>query len=180
MGLLADILQRGLFLAGLAMVILVLLRRSVKYATKPSRNRPHAPPQPEANPKFNHLDAPGEIIRYQVQLHEMARELTARIDSKMLALQHLEREADLRIDRLETLLARLASIGDPPLPGVAPYPIPPRGAEPAPAAAGANATPTQREIYSLADQGLSAATIAHRVHTPLVEVQQILDARMPS
>src|SRR5689334_6113271 len=78
MWLLAVTVENGLFLAGMALVILVLLRRSTKLLTKSPRDtkRPVAPRCDAKSVK--NFDAPPEILQYQVQLHDTARELTAR------------------------------------------------------------------------------------------------------
>ena len=176
MWLLAVTLENGLFLAGMALVILVLLRRTAKFVAKAPRDHRHlaVQPRPDQQP-VKDFDAPPEILQYQVQLHDTARELTARLDSKMVALLHLVREADRRIDRLEALTAQLAAVGTkiPVEPAALQRPVvasEPRGTS-------AAAPGAHQNIFSLADQGFSAATIAHRVHVPLIEVEAILHTR---
>jgi DNA-directed RNA polymerase specialized sigma24 family protein len=46
------------------------------------------------------------MAQWEVQMHELTRELSARLDSKMGALGQLIREADRAAARLETALAR--------------------------------------------------------------------------
>ncbi len=48
---------------------------------------------------------PVETGPWEVQMHELARELSARLDSKMRALEQLTREADRAAARLEAALA---------------------------------------------------------------------------
>jgi hypothetical protein len=52
-------------------------------------------------------DAPPEVLRWQVEMHETARDLKAEIDSKYAALSALTRLAKEEADRLENLLKRL-------------------------------------------------------------------------
>lgn len=48
--------------------------------------------------------APAEVLRWQVELHDTARDLKAEIDSKLVALDALTRMARQEADRLERLL----------------------------------------------------------------------------
>ena len=50
-------------------------------------------------------DAPPEVLRWHVELHETARDLKAEIDTKLAALQALTRLAQEEADRLERLLS---------------------------------------------------------------------------
>jgi hypothetical protein len=52
-------------------------------------------------------DAPPEVHRWHVEMHDVARELTAQLDSKMRALQSFTRAAAQEADRLEGLLERV-------------------------------------------------------------------------
>ncbi len=47
---------------------------------------------------------PPEVLRWQVELHDTARDLKAEIDSKLVALNALTRLAREEADRLERLL----------------------------------------------------------------------------
>lgn len=49
-------------------------------------------------------DAPPEVLRWHVELHETARDLKAEIDTKLAALSALTRLAREEADRLERLL----------------------------------------------------------------------------
>ena len=51
-------------------------------------------------------DAPPEVQRWQVGMHDTARELSAQLDSKMRVLQSFTRSAAQEADRLEELLER--------------------------------------------------------------------------
>jgi len=54
-------------------------------------------------------DAPPEVLRWHVELHETARDLKAEIDTKLAALQALTRLAREEADRLERLLSQADS-----------------------------------------------------------------------
>jgi len=107
-GLFARIEFSTLFaLIALTMTIGWLLWRSHRYLARQekgwsppartSRRQPHAKGPP--------LDAPDDVIRWEVQMHETARDLSGQLDSKMAALAHLIGEADRAAGRLEAALA---------------------------------------------------------------------------
>ena len=81
MWILADALSWGMFLLGLMLLILILFRRSGRYqrkarreATRPSTARSAPDPKPPL------LDSPPEVLRWQVEMHETARDLKAELD----------------------------------------------------------------------------------------------------
>lgn len=115
-------------------------------------------------------------------MHDLARELRGELDSKIAILEHLIRDAKQQADRLEAAIGRAGKLRD----------------------ACDNTAPIQRsgesghqnssrldsvhrpvspvsrrhaEIYSLADQGLSSASIANRLGSPIGEVELILGLR---
>lgn len=61
-------------------------------------------------------DAPREVLRWQVALHDTARELMAELDTKMIATQVLIRQAEETIARLEEAKTRLSSMQSEPAP----------------------------------------------------------------
>ncbi|HEX5498253.1 MAG TPA: hypothetical protein VFX03_03465, partial [Thermomicrobiales bacterium] len=154
--------------------------------------------QPSAAPAAapNRLDAPLELQRWEVQLHEVARETTAKIDNKISLLEHLIRDADERIARLQEVgewLDRSAKLDVEPSAeraivlsklsagdrGRSMSTSSDRAAETAyerPAKSG----PISRfsgEIYALADAGHTSAEIAGRLNSPIGEVELILGLR---
>ena len=54
-------------------------------------------------------DAPPEVLRWHVELHETARDLKAEIDTKLAALSALTKLAKAEADRLERLLREVDS-----------------------------------------------------------------------
>ncbi len=203
-------------LFALAFTIGWLLWRSHRYLarqdnawsppTRPARRAPHGDaPQ---------RSAPDDLVRWEVEMHDTARELSGQLESRMSALAHLIREADRAAARLE---AALASTGEPgrrktssqtdqcePLntsDRIGPTPLQPTdqaealkspgAADREPAPREAASMPIQsnageqrpagdqryEEVYLLADYGFDAAEIAHRVGSPVGEIELILALR---
>ncbi|HEX5447423.1 MAG TPA: hypothetical protein VFW87_26650 [Pirellulales bacterium] len=176
-----------LFLSGLGLVCAVLLFRTHRQLnTRPKGQLSHpsswSKPRLPKTPAAHHLDLPRDAQRWEVQMHETARELRGQLDSKISVLQHLIRDAAAETARLEAAIERAARLEvsaarpAPHLQAAAVHPpaMRPRAmAEPLP-------SPTSRryaEIYALADSGLASAAIATRVGSPIGEVELILGLR---
>jgi hypothetical protein len=101
-------------------------------------------------------------------LSEMAQEIGTRLDERALRLEKLIDAADERLRRLEQLPD--ASDIEPPIssPSVVISQPPPLSDEP---------DGRYAQIYSLADEGLAAVDIAHRLARPKGEVELILALR---
>jgi hypothetical protein len=93
----------GLMLGALGVVIGWLLLRTHRHLSrqKTSDSPLVRVPRPEQTEPGHHLDAPPELLRWEVQMHETARALSAQLDSKMSALRCLIAEADRAAARLE-------------------------------------------------------------------------------
>jgi len=133
MYVLAETLPYGtyFFLGAVVLAVALLLLRSQRSLSRRGSPRPSlapAPRQEPSRPPF-HAGASSALDNWEVQMHEVARELSAQLDSKMGLLEQLIREADRAASRLETALAA-ARRGDMPaaprpiasLPSVAPAP----------------------------------------------------------
>lgn len=139
-----------------------------------------------------------EVRRWEVNMHELARDLSAQLDSKMVALQQLMRMADERIAQLESLQNAAKTFGSQAgLPTTAlrsdTLASAAHGDRPLGLATGDHqaialreamaASPTHAEsrpfdnIYALADRGAAPAAIAEQTDTPLGEVELILGLR---
>jgi len=166
----------GSVILALAMVAVTffLLRRSYRYFGRRSKGGSAVVrvPRPKNSRSGLPADALDELTRQEVQLHERERDVSARLDSKIGVLQHLIRQAQETIARLESLIADAEPGSD-------------RGesdsgadatSSPSAVARAASDSP-DAAVYSLADQGLSAVTIAHQVGKPLVEIEAILSDR---
>lgn len=111
-----------------------------------------------------------------VQLEEVARRVSAQVDTRFAKLEAVIREADERIARLEKLTGH-----SPPAPApasAADAAGPTQMAEPPHAADRPKpSNERQRRIYELADQGTSSLVIADALQMPVGEVELILSLR---
>jgi hypothetical protein len=208
-------------LFALAFTIGWLLWRSHRYLARqdkawapparPARRAPHGDAPHGHAPQRS---APDDLVRWEVEMHDTARELSGQLESRMSALAHLIREADRAAARLEAALGSTGEpgqresgsqtdqgeplnssdrIGTPPLqptnqaealksPGGGDREPAPREAAAKPIesnAGGKRPAGDQRyeEVYLLADYGFEAAEIAHRVGSPVGEIELILALR---
>ncbi len=192
MWLLAEIEKPNLlFLIGLAMACAILLFRSQRRIRQPARTS--APAAPHPAPASNRFEPTPELKRWEVQMHDTAREVTARIDNKIRILEQLIRDADDRIARLQAVdewldhsgtLDHEPSIVLSKLSAGAPtdFSSPPSRETPTAEAAprATKSLPASRrseEIYALADAGCSSAEIARQVNSPIGEIELILSLR---
>jgi hypothetical protein len=193
----ADAVSWSMFTLGVVLMTVILLRRAVRYSkgrragadslgtTKAGAVRDFDREQPL-------MDAPPEILRWQVEMQEMARDLKAELDSKMRALQVLAKMASNESERLERAIARaerlgIAEHGDPlkeieRLADSALDDGPEQaGSLPAPADTGEGLpgkwAATRKTVYRLSDEGLDAAAIAQEAGLPIGEVEMILNLR---
>ena len=72
-------------LAALALTIGLLLRRSHRYLARQDKNLPPIvrTARPETRKHSHHLGAPDEMLQWEVEMHDVARDLSAQLDSKM-------------------------------------------------------------------------------------------------
>lgn len=129
-------------------------------------------------------------------MHETARELSAQLDAKLGLLQSLTAEADRAAQRLEAAIARVHPLIPPgsqaeslrPISAEENFELYKAGAEEAATSstgadsqsdlpAGSDRSRSREEIYQLADYGFVPAEIAHRVGSPVGEVELILSLR---
>jgi hypothetical protein len=187
----------------LAAVVGMMLFRVQRYYARHPSPRPSlgAPPQRDAASRARQRGAAAEMVEWEVQMHDFARQMTGQLDSKMAALEHLTREADRAAARLEAAVAA-ARGQQPPAPSQAAPAVP---VEPprAPTSQADALRPTasddrpagdvpkdeslsvprhsrhrlHEEIYTLADYGYDAAEIARRVNSPVGEIELILGLR---
>jgi hypothetical protein len=181
----------------LILTISILLRKSQGYFGRLA-NRPPVPPpapRPQSQSLAHHLDAPDAMQRWEVEMHDIARDLSAQLSTRMSALQELLRVAQRETTRLEAAiaLARQVGVANAPPEAQAPeivtaptnqaYGLRPAGAAESPApsnpAPAAETPPDRRydEIYTLADYGLDSLSIAKQVGSPVGEVELILSLR---
>ena len=112
-----------------------------------------------------------------VELSQMARQITAQLDTRSAKLEALIEEADRKIEELKRLQQRATPAANP---AVAKRPAVEQRATlapPAPAAPKAVEADRHTEVYSLADSGHSAQDIASRLNRPRGEIELILALR---
>lgn len=182
-----------LMAAGVALAAFVLLRASWRRRISPRAN----PPSLAESSRDRALsDAPPALLRWQVEMHETARDLKAELDSKLSALQTLVAMARQERALLEATLSRLQEadrerprstltvieeLGDP-----AALDDPERLAEVA-ARVSTLADEVPRDLFDrdrqslavsrLADQGVPPTSIAEHLHLPLGDVELLLSLR---
>jgi hypothetical protein len=129
-----------------------------------------------------------QIEQWEVRMHEVARELSARLDSKIMAVELLVREAQEQIARWERLQATAGQSATPPVasgPSEA-APAAHSGTQAAALARSSQQRPhvlarphsrRHQEVYALSDAGQSSAQIAAQLGSPIGEVELILGLR---
>jgi hypothetical protein len=111
MGLLALDGSTTLFVTGAMLIVLVMMRRSQKRTTL-SKLPPVSPPmRPQQTAAGHHLDAPAAMNRWEVEMHELARDLAGQLDTKIAIVERLVEDAEGAALRLEAVLDRAAQIG---------------------------------------------------------------------
>ncbi len=196
-----------LFLMGALLVAFVLLRKSQRRGPL-AKLPPVSPPRHAGHPPAgHHLDAPGTMARWEVEMYELARDLAGQLDSKIVIVEHLVADAQRAADRLDAAIQRAEQIGlwqrssgqvdddrlaDPsatetihakpvhdwPGRGGSDLPQPDPAGEQAAARRAAVALVGRADsVYRLADRGLSSAAIAAELGEPLGEVELILSLR---
>lgn len=149
----------------IGVISFTLLMRSQRYFR---RQRPDPLPSILAKQRPAAISKPpADIDRWQVQMHDLARDLSAQLDSKLSALQYLVNLADERIAELQALTAALSSTGT--------------QAERL-AQSAVHMPPTKpetraAEIYALSDAGKSSQAIAALIGAPVGEVELMLGLR---
>lgn len=110
---LGNVLPQILMLGGMALACFLLLRGTWRYLAANARAKKSANPADEIRRLLGNtvreqplIDAPDQVLQWQVELHEIVREAKAEIDTKLLALQHLLGEIHSAEERLRRLLAR--------------------------------------------------------------------------
>ncbi len=146
-------------------------------------------PRPAPEPQGHNLGAPDDVARWEVRMHETARELSAELDSKMRALRVLIEEADRAAARLEAAQLEAAT-GGPPAAADSPasdavaagdqaqaLKLPPSQPPPSEKRNRTSARQRRQEIFTLSDYGYGAPEIAQRIGVPVGEVELVLGLR---
>ena len=187
MFLFAKMELTDLFLvAGIALVTAWMLGRSRRFFRRSRSSDPIVHTErPAAKTPGIPVDAPPELLRWEVHMQETARELSAQLDNKMRALQTLVAEADRAALRLEQARAKTQATET----RQTVVKLPREGVQ-TPEAAGRSSEETKNsspaltdeaikeEAYILSDYGFTPLDIASRVGTSVDEVRRILAERL--
>jgi hypothetical protein len=187
MVVLASFTSWAMFALGVVLMIVILLRRSWRYQRRARNDRTAVSPRkPPPSPGLPLSDAPDDVRRWNVELHDTIRDAQAEMDSKMRALQSLIMLADQQTRHLEAAVARAERLGIKEGPNVlaeieqmASSPAAPlEGLPPAPSPDADHVLACRERIHQLAAQGLSAEAIAAEVAATVGEVELML--RLPT
>ncbi|MEX0819517.1 MAG: hypothetical protein WD070_07980 [Pirellulaceae bacterium] len=186
MYLLASNASWGMFGVGVLMLIFLLMRRSRRYLGKIKKQNPVARQKlDDARRATPLLDAPPEVLRWHVEMHETARDLKAELDSKMGALQAIIRLASEESARLEAAIARAERLGISPCADTLAAIEESGGSDETSGALqvqtaleSSDEIPAWRDaVYRLADEGLAASAIARSLGAPLGDVELLISLR---
>lgn len=157
-----------LMCAAILVLTIPLLLRLYRYQSRLKRRGSNLPTRHQAttHPRDQLANAPDNVIRWEVGMQELARDLKAEIDSKMIALGHLIRDADRAAERLEKALNSASETDEDSV--AIRRPVEPNGID--------NAA-LRDDVYTLADYGFSVSDIASRLATPVGQVELILRLR---
>jgi len=166
---------RGTDLLLLAAVVLitVALLSKVRNRRMNAAQRPSAREQIEQDRQLHGVR--GDLERLMVDVEQLAREFSARLDAKTLALERLIDEADARIARLRAA-STAQQATDPPDTPDAPH-IPGDPGDPQDPGDPGAADPLTRSVYALSDQGMPPHDIAERLGEHIGKVELILALR---
>ncbi len=162
----------ALLIAAILVATITMLMRLYRYQARQKRGGSARLPerQAEPDPRGLHAGAPDSIVRWEVEMHELSRDLKAEIESKMIALGHLIRDADRAANRLEKAIA---ATDDPDIAAATKLPGMMSSAE----LDGAENASLREEIYTLADYGFPLPDIAGKCATLDGRVELILRLR---
>jgi hypothetical protein len=108
--LLAEIDLNLLFLAGAALVAVMLMRWKRR---NPASER-SASPDPRAAARVG-AALPASLDQWEVRMHDLARDLSGQLDTKIRIVQELLLRAEAQTARLEAAIERLDSSREKPL-----------------------------------------------------------------
>ena len=137
-----------------------VLFRSRTKAKKDPLNRP-----PDVNSLAQQRSVERQMQNLLIELSEMARQVTAGLDTRAAKLDALIREADEKIAALSSLRSSIDLNNSAPAPAAAP-PL-----------CAYDPDPRHLEVYTLADQGQSPSQIAGQLNRPNGEIELILALR---
>lgn len=114
-----DHLQQLMMLAGLGLLCWLMLRgkmRRRRMQPKATFSLGHNSNAQSAATSFSgtqSLGAPAEVLRWQVELHDLGRELKAELDSKLVAVGAMTQAYDQATRRLAEMIRRAEQVQPP-------------------------------------------------------------------
>jgi hypothetical protein len=99
-----------LFLGGVSLATWLLMRRLYIRRRKDSKRVDPIKEITKKERPVQSVDAPAESLRWEVRIHDIGREISARIDSKLSALQALTKMAHEAAERLEIAAMHAAEL----------------------------------------------------------------------
>ncbi|MDY0168383.1 MAG: hypothetical protein RBS80_17675 [Thermoguttaceae bacterium] len=169
--LLAQTDRLTLFLlVAIGLTIAIMMMRAHRYLSR-QRGDDSAlvVPRSRPDPVTRLMDGPSELARWEVEMHQTARSLSAELDSRISVLRAMVAEGDRVASRLENALREASKVE--PNHGESIEHVP-TGGQPL-----AHSDLSSEEVYTLADYGFPHADIAARLGRPLAEIERILSAR---
>lgn len=168
-------IENWMLFAGVSLMVVIMLRRYWRYYGKLKRKnrqeeRARSTLKRDGVAHSPLLDAPPETLRWQVEMHDTARELKAELDTKIGVLQTLVRMADERIAQLSIATERQRTATAPP--GHVREHVHPSGPP--------GNESLRRSVFELADRGWDARAIAAEIERPVGDVEMILSLRSTS
>ncbi len=109
--LLAQLGSMLMFIAGIALLTTILLRRTYRQLGGRRKKYDHRPidaqPRPTGVWDGAKADSSAAIERQKVQLAELSRDVNGQLDTKIMVLRELLDESQRQIERMEELLSDL-------------------------------------------------------------------------
>lgn len=167
------------FLFSIGALSFLLMSRSRRYYRRQRAHTSNSSNAQVGSAASLSRDTQKTVDAWQAELHEFAREVCGRLDSKIALLQQLLLDADQAAERLEKAMAAQAAAGA--------DNVARAEARVNPQVEGATGREILAEkslnnarfarIYALADRGLSASAIASELSAQIGEVELILSLR---
>lgn len=103
-----------MFLVGCALLVSILLKRSYRYFGKAKGSTvitglEHLP-RPKSSWDGTYRDAGAIVDRKEVEMAELARDLSGQLTTKMIVLEQLISDSQKQIDRMEELLKEMETV----------------------------------------------------------------------
>jgi hypothetical protein len=166
----SEYMQWIVYAVGALTIVYIVMRPSMR------KKDPLANPGPKLS-LAQQRSVEREMQNLLVELSEMARQITAQIDTRSAKLEALMQDADKKIAELKRLSASSRSEARPDRADRSESP----GSNPITGPASSPPTDARyAEIYKLADAGRSAHEISNQLNRPRGEIELILALRVPS